>query len=189
MQAYPSGLPAFTARLHNQSLKYGIYGAASGVTCGTNPGQLYNEDRDARWYAAQGVDYLKSDNCARWALTSLRSPLGRLLAFSAGPPSPGLGLVAPAAWTRRQLINGPDAPSYALDSSVRFGAMADALNRTGKGIVLSIEPFAITPDPEQSLRVSNLARVFMDIRGDEVTFLDRADHSDKWSPLAGPGYW
>jgi len=38
-------------------------------------------------------------------------------------------------------------------------------------------------------QVSNLARVFMDISGNQATFLDRADHSDKWSPLAQPGYW
>ena len=61
------------------------------------PGQLYHEDIDAATYAEWGIDYLKSDNCA----------------------------------------------SYALDSSVRFGAMRDALNRTGAKIVLSIEPFSI----------------------------------------------
>mgnify|MGYP002838894309 CR=1 FL=1 len=32
--AYPSGLPNFTATLHAMGLKYGIYGANSGVTCG-----------------------------------------------------------------------------------------------------------------------------------------------------------
>ena len=34
--------------------------------------------------------------------------------------------------------------------------MRDALNRTGKPIVFSIEPFSINPDPEQSVKVSNL---------------------------------
>ena len=29
------------------SLKFGIYGAASGVTCGVDPGQLYHEIEDA----------------------------------------------------------------------------------------------------------------------------------------------
>eukprot|EP00911_Craspedida_sp_UC1_P002528 UC1_evm1s1876 len=140
---YPSGLLNFTTRLRQMGLKYGIYGAASGVTCGDNPGQLYHEDTDAQWYVAHGVSYLKSDNCA----------------------------------------------SYALDSSVRFGAMADALNRTGTPVVLSIEPFSIAPDPAQSVDVANLARVFMDIRGKESVFLDRADHSDKWAPLAQPGYF
>ena len=139
---FPSG-PAFIARLHQQRLKFGIYGAASGVTCGTDPGQLFHEDVDAQTYAAWGVDYLKSDNCA----------------------------------------------SYALDSSVRFGAMRDALNRTGRPIVFSTEPFSIHPDPDQSVKVSNLWRVACDIRASVDTFLDRADISDKWAPLAGPGGW
>ena len=113
------------------------------MTCGGNPGQLYYEDIDAQTYADWGIDYLKSDNCA----------------------------------------------SYALDSSVRFAAMRDALNRTGKSIVLSIEPFAMTPDAELSSKVSNLWRVAMDIQSDWHDIINRADISDKWAPLAGPGGW
>uniref|UniRef100_A0A7S0J3B0 Alpha-galactosidase n=1 Tax=Calcidiscus leptoporus TaxID=127549 RepID=A0A7S0J3B0_9EUKA len=139
--AYPSGLPAFVQRLHAQRLKFGIYGASSGVTCGEDPGSLYHEEVDAATYAAWGVDFLKSDNCA----------------------------------------------SYALDASVRFAAMRDALNATGARIVYSTEPFAIHPDPEQSVLLSNLWRVGCDISANVGTFLDRADLSDKWAPLAAPG--
>jgi hypothetical protein len=57
--AYPSGLPTFIQKLHGQKLKFGIYGAASGVTCGNNPGQTYFEDEDAKTYVKWGVDYLK----------------------------------------------------------------------------------------------------------------------------------
>lgn len=131
----------FARALHDQGFKLGLYGAASGVTCGGRPGQLYHEDIDAATYASWGVDYLKSDNCA----------------------------------------------SYALDPSVRFAAMRDALNRTGSRIVLSIEPFAMTPDPEQSYKVANLWRVACDIKSDYNTILNRADIADKWAPLAGPG--
>ena len=141
--AYPSGGPAFIERLHKQKLKFGIYGAASGVTCGQDPGQLFHETIDAQTYADWGVDYLKSDNCA----------------------------------------------SYALDSSVRFAAMRDALNRTGRSMLYSTEPFSMHPDPEQSVKVSNLWRVGCDIGSSVDTFLDRADLSDKWAPLAGPGGW
>lgn len=142
--AYPSGLPTFISRkLHARGLKFGIYGAASGVTCHEKPGQLYHEDLDAATYAEWGVDFLKSDTCA----------------------------------------------SYALDSSVRFGAMRDALNRTGRPIVFSVEPFSIRPDLEQGPRVANLWRVACDIESDYESILDRADISDKWSPLAGPGGW
>ena len=61
----------------------------------------------------RGVDFLKSDNCA----------------------------------------------SYALDPSVRFGAMRDALNHTGAKVLLSIEPFTMTPDPEQSVKISVFANL------------------------------
>lgn len=140
--AYPNGLPTFIDSLHKKGLKFGIYGAASGVTCGNNPGQLYHEQVDAETYASWGVDFLKSDNCA----------------------------------------------SYALDSSVRFAAMRDALRRAGRPMVLSIEPFSMNPDPEQSVEVSNMARIGCDC-GDYGCAVQRADLSDKWSPLAQPGYW
>ena len=140
---YPSGLPTFIDALHNKSLHFGIYGASSGVTCGERPGQLHHEVQDAETYAAWGVDFLKSDNCA----------------------------------------------SYALDSTVRFGAMAAALNRTGRQILFSIEPFSINPDPAQSIQVSHMWRVGCDIEGTSSVVLNRADISDKWAPLAGPGGW
>ena len=40
---FPSGLPTFIKKLHSMGLKFGIYGAASGVTCGNMPGQTYHE--------------------------------------------------------------------------------------------------------------------------------------------------
>jgi alpha-galactosidase len=139
---FPSGLPNFIEKLHSMKLKFGIYGAASGVTCGVDPGQLYNEIQDAITYAKWNVDYLKSDNCA----------------------------------------------SYALDPSVRFGALRDSLNATGKAMLISIEPFSIDPDPEQSVEVSNIWRTGVDICGNSCA-LDRADTADKWAPLAGKGGW
>lgn len=137
---YPSGLPAFIESLHKDSLKFGIYGAASGVTCGEDPGQLYYELQDAATYALWGVDFVKSDNCA----------------------------------------------SYALDSSVRYRAMRDALNNTGRAMVLSIEPFSMNPDPSQSSEVANMWRTGVDIGGEFENFMEKADVADKWAPLAGP---
>jgi len=61
--------------------------------------------------------------------------------------------------------------------------------RTGAPVVYSIEAFSINPDPEQSVYVANMNRVATDIGGSSGDALDRADISDKWSPLAGPGYW
>jgi alpha-galactosidase len=138
---YPSSLPSFIDELHTMGFKFGIYGAASGVTCGEDPGQLYNEVKDANIYATWGVDFIKSDNCA----------------------------------------------SYALDSSVRYRALRDTVNSTGRHVVLSIEPFSINPDPAQSSEVGNMWRTGVDIEGTVEAFLDRADITDKWAPLAGPG--
>jgi hypothetical protein len=86
-------------------------------------------------------------------------------------------------------VKSDNCASYALDSSVRFGAMRDALNRTGHPIVLSIEPFSINPDPAQSFLVANLWRTGCDISGDWNDILNRADIADKWAPLAAPGGW
>ena len=55
--------------------------------------------------------------------------------------------------------------------------MRDALNRTGHPIVLSIEPFSINPDPEQSVKVSNLWRVACDIQSKWDQILNRGAHA------------
>ena len=54
-----AGIKAMVNKIHGLGLKVGLYGAASGVTCGNAPGQLYHEDIDAQTYADWGVDYLK----------------------------------------------------------------------------------------------------------------------------------
>ena len=60
-------------------------------------------------------------------------------------------------------LKSDNCATYGIDSSVRFGAMRGALNRTGRPIVLSTEPFSINPDPEQSMKVANLWRTGCDI--------------------------
>ena len=50
-----AGMKALVAKIHGMGLKVGLYGAASAVTCGTDPGQLYYEDLDARTYADWGI--------------------------------------------------------------------------------------------------------------------------------------
>ena len=67
---YPSGIPAFAARLATEGISLGLYGAASGVTCGGVSGQLGYEDLDMQTVASWGVRYWKSDNCASYAMDS-----------------------------------------------------------------------------------------------------------------------
>jgi Alpha galactosidase A/Alpha galactosidase C-terminal beta sandwich domain len=142
---YPDGIPGFVAKLKAQGIQLGLYGASSGVTCGSISGQLGFEDIDAQTISEWGIGYWKSDNCA----------------------------------------------SYAMDSSVRFAAFRDALARLNAKIVLSIEPFSINVDLRQSRNLANLWRVSKDMPfgGSWTGFLDNADVSDKWAPIAGPGGW
>lgn len=123
-----------------QGFKLGLYGAASGVTCGQMPGQLYHEDIDAATYAEWGIDYLKSDNCASYALDSSVRFAAVPAFFRAfgrfGPHAPTCSVAIP------HMANLNPKRNY-LTCLLRFGAMRDALNRTGKPIVFSIEPFSI----------------------------------------------
>ena len=145
LNQYPGGIEPLVASLAAKGvgIKLGLYGAASGVTCGGISGQLGYENIDVATLKRWGVRYWKSDNCA----------------------------------------------SYAMDSSVRFAATRDAMLRQQAPIVLSIEPFSISPDVRQSSKVANLWRIAKDICGSWGCTINRASISDKWAPLAGPGGW
>ena len=63
---YPGGIPALVESLSQKGvgMKLGLYGAASGVTCGGISGQLGYEELDVATLVRWGVGYWKSDNCA-----------------------------------------------------------------------------------------------------------------------------
>ena len=61
---FPSGIKALADYIHEKGLKFGIYSDAGTETCQGRPGSRGYEFRDARTYAAWGVDYLKYDWCA-----------------------------------------------------------------------------------------------------------------------------
>ena len=69
---YPAGIPGLVASLASKGvgIKLGLYGAASGVTCGGVSGQLGYEDLDVATLKRWGVGYWKSDNCASYAMDS-----------------------------------------------------------------------------------------------------------------------
>ncbi len=62
---FPSGIKALADYIHSKGLKIGIYGDRGTMTCMNIPesGSYGYEERDAKTYAAWGVDYLKYDNC------------------------------------------------------------------------------------------------------------------------------
>ena len=76
---FPSGIAALAERIHALGLRFGIYTDAGTRTCQGLPASLGYEFRDARRFAAWGVDYVKVDWChtaglgpracyAKWAM-------------------------------------------------------------------------------------------------------------------------
>ena len=60
---FPSGMKALADYVHSNGLKFGLYSDAGTATCQKRPGSKGFEEKDARQYAAWGVDYLKYDWC------------------------------------------------------------------------------------------------------------------------------
>jgi len=60
---FPSGIKALADYVHSKGLKFGIYSDAGRMTCQQRPGSYGFEERDAKQYAAWGVDYLKYEWC------------------------------------------------------------------------------------------------------------------------------
>jgi len=70
---YPAGIPALVRSLAAKGvgIGLGLYGAASGVTCGGVSGQLGYEELDAATLLRWGVRYWKSDN---WSVSTRTTP-------------------------------------------------------------------------------------------------------------------
>lgn len=90
-ERFPSGMKALADYIHKSGLKFGIYSCAGSKTCQGRPGSRGYQFRDARQYAAWGVDYLKYDWChnegqnARAAYKTMSDALkqcGRPIVFS-----------------------------------------------------------------------------------------------------------
>jgi len=60
---FPSGVKALGDYLHKLGLKFGLYEDYGNFTCGGYPGVLMNMEKDAKQFAAWGVDYVKLDGC------------------------------------------------------------------------------------------------------------------------------
>lgn len=64
-EKFPEGLRPVADHIHDRGLKFGIYSCCGVRTCAGYPGSFEHEQSDARFFASQGVDYLKYDNCHR----------------------------------------------------------------------------------------------------------------------------
>ena len=63
--------------------------------------------------------------------------------------------------------------------------MRDALNRTGRPILFSTEPFDLTPNPQA--HIANLWRTTTDVADTVSKVRVNIDLNDKWAEFAGPG--
>jgi alpha-galactosidase len=88
---FPNGMKSLSDYVHGKGLKFGLYNCAGTKTCAGYPGTHGYEYQDARYYASQGVDYLKFDWCssdglnAKEAYTNMSKALkaaGRPMIFS-----------------------------------------------------------------------------------------------------------
>ncbi|CAI4036664.1 hypothetical protein SMKI_15G5150 [Saccharomyces mikatae IFO 1815] len=60
---FPNGMDHVARHLHNNNFLFGMYSSAGEYTCAGYPGSLGHEQEDAEFFARNGVDYLKYDNC------------------------------------------------------------------------------------------------------------------------------
>ncbi len=61
--AFPHGMPWLADEIHRRGLRFGIYTCAGSRTCQGYPASRGCEARDARRFAAWGVDFVKVDWC------------------------------------------------------------------------------------------------------------------------------
>lgn len=60
---FPGGIRPLADYIHGLGLKFGVYSAASELTCQRRPGTYMHEEIDVESYCDWGVDYLKIDSC------------------------------------------------------------------------------------------------------------------------------
>ena len=64
-EKFPDGLKPVIDAIHAMGLKFGLYSCCGIRTCAGYPGSFEHERADAAFFAENGVDYLKYDNCHR----------------------------------------------------------------------------------------------------------------------------
>ncbi|MCQ2456620.1 MAG: glycoside hydrolase family 27 protein [Clostridia bacterium] len=62
-EKFPHGLKYLSDYIHSKGMKFGIYSSCGPLTCAGYPGSLDHEFQDAKFFAENGVDYLKYDWC------------------------------------------------------------------------------------------------------------------------------
>ncbi|KFY41491.1 hypothetical protein V494_02971 [Pseudogymnoascus sp. VKM F-4513 (FW-928)] len=60
---WPNGIRAVVDQIHDMGLKFGLYGCAGQMTCGSFPGSEGHEVQDAQLLASWDIDFWKHDNC------------------------------------------------------------------------------------------------------------------------------
>ena len=60
---FPHGMKYLADYIHSKGLKFGLYSCCGPLTCALYPGSLDREFQDAKFFARNGVDFLKYDWC------------------------------------------------------------------------------------------------------------------------------
>ncbi|MCQ2456206.1 MAG: glycoside hydrolase family 27 protein [Clostridia bacterium] len=60
---FPHGMKYLADYIHSKGMKFGMYSCCGPLTCAGYPGSLDYEYQDAKFFADNGVDYLKYDWC------------------------------------------------------------------------------------------------------------------------------
>jgi hypothetical protein len=86
-----------------------------------------------------------------------------------------------------KLVKNDNCGEYSYGNT-KFHVFADAVAALGSKMIISTEPFIITPNPMQ-MEFTHYWRTGNDIGPEWTTILNRIDVNDKWWRYAGPGHF
>lgn len=139
-EKFPHGIKYLSDYIHSLGLKFGMYSCCGPLTCAGYPGSLDREYQDAKFFARNGVDYLKYDWCTHphnvqgWSLYNrMRMALnatGRDIVYSVC----NWGMEDTINWARKV---GADMYRSTFDITDSFDSIVDIFNQQKDNMCLS----------------------------------------------------
>ncbi len=137
---FPHGMKYLADYIHSKGLKFGMYSCCGPLTCAGYPGSLDREYQDAKFFARNGVDYLKYDWCTHphnvqgWSLYNrMRMALnatGRDIVYSVC----NWGMEDTLSWARKV---GADMYRSTFDIADTFSSIESIFNQQKDNMCLS----------------------------------------------------
>ena len=139
-EKFPHGMKYLADYIHSKGLKFGMYSCCGPLTCAGYPGSLDREYQDAKFFARNGVDFLKYDWCTHphnvqgWSLYNrMRMALnatGRDIVYSVC----NWGMEDTVNWARKV---GADMYRSTFDIADSFKSFIDIFNQQKDNMCLS----------------------------------------------------